>query len=166
MKIMRLLNEFEFIVAAAALLGLVGLLTISILARYVGGMSVPWSEEVARFSFVAVIFASISYAARQHRHIRVTMFVEKMFSRKAQAVVFSFGDLIWLAYNIVVLYASYIILEDMFRYPYSSAVLNLPMYFVYAIIPIFFLSISIRIIQGIGARWRGEQIDGYKDELS
>ena len=166
MKITRLLNEVEYAVAALALLGLVTLLTISIVARYVGGISVPWSEEVARFTFVAVIFASISYAARQHRHIRITMFVEKMFPRKAQIVVLTIGDLIWLAYNCVVLYASYVILEDMFKYPYSSAVLDLPMYYVYAIIPIFFVSISIRIVQGMIARLRGQLIDGFKDELS
>ncbi len=162
----RWVNDFEYIVSAFALLALVGLLTISIGARYVGGTSVPWSEEVSRFMFVAVIFASISYAARQHRHIRVTMFVEKVFSKQGQKVVFTLGDLVWLGYNFVVLYAVYIVMADMLKYPFNSAVLNLPMYVVYAAIPIFFITISIRIIQGIFARLSGQDIDGYKDELS
>ncbi len=161
----RLINDFEYIVSAIALLALVALLTISIGARYLGGTSVPWSEEVSRFMFIAVIFASISYAARQHRHIRVTMFVEKVFSEKAQKVVLTLGDLVWLGYNAVVLYAAYIVMADMFEFPFNSAVLNLPMYFVYAIIPIFFITISIRIVQSIRARLSGHNIDGYRDEL-
>lgn len=165
-RLVRIVNDFEYIISAAALLGLVALLTISIVARYVGGISVPWSEEVARFTFVALIFASISHTARQHRHIRVTTFVEKLFPKVGRVVVFTLGDLVWLAYNAVVLYAAYVILEDMVRYPYTSAVLNLPMYYVYAIIPIFFTTISIRIIQGMTLRLRGKDIDGYQDELS
>lgn len=160
-----LVNDFEYFVSAFALLALVFLLTISIGARYVGGTSVPWSEEVSRFMFIAVIFASISYAARQHRHIRVTMFVEKAFSKRAQQIVLTLGDLVWLGYNAVVLYAAYVVIADLFEFPFKSAVLNLPMYFVYAIIPIFFVTISIRIVQSILARLSGQNIDGYRDEL-
>ena len=160
------LNNFEFYISALALLGLVALLAISVGARYVAGLSVPWSEEVARFTFVAVIFASISYAAKEHRHIRVTMFVDKLFSGKARTLVFTLGDLVWLGYNAVVLYAVYVVLADMIEFPYNSAVLNLPMYFVYALIPIFFVTISIRILRGIIVRLGGEDIDGFQDELS
>lgn len=153
------INDFEYIISAMALIGLVGMLTISILARYVGGISVPWSEEIARFMFIAVIFSSISYAARLHRHIRVTMFVEKLFNARARIIVFTIGDFIWLALNAVVLYGAYIIISDMFEFPFNSAVLNIPMYYIYLIIPIFSISLSIRIIQGIILRLQGVEID-------
>lgn len=154
-RLVNLINDFEFFVSATALIALVVLLTISIYARYISGFSIPWSEEVARFMFIAVIFSSISYTARQHRHIRVTLFVEKLFSKSAQNVVFIIGDLVWLMFNAVVLYGAYEILIELFEYPYNSPVLNLPMYYVYALIPIFFFTISLRIIQGIVARIRG-----------
>lgn len=155
-RLAHLVDDFEFLICAAALIALVILLTISIYARYVSGFSIPWSEEVARFMFIAVIFSSISYTARQHRHIRVTLFVEKLFSKPAQNIVFIIGDLIWLVFNGVVLYGAYIILSELFEYPYNSPVLNLPMYYVYGLIPIFFFTISIRVIQGIFARLRGK----------
>lgn len=154
-RLLGWVDDFEFLVSAVALVALVALLTISIYARYVSGFSIPWSEEVARFMFIAVIFSSISYTARQHRHIRVTLFVEKMFSKKAQNVVFIVGDVIWLVFNAVVLYGAYEIFSELFEYPYNSPVLNLPMYYVYVLIPIFFVTISIRVIQGILARLRG-----------
>lgn len=74
------LNEIEYTVGSAALLGLVFMLTMTIVARYIGGMSIPWTEEVARFTFIALIFSSISYSARFFRHIRVTFFVERFLS--------------------------------------------------------------------------------------
>lgn len=154
-RVINIVNDFEFFISAIALIALVILLTISIYARYFSGFSIPWSEEVARFMFIAVIFSSISYTARQHRHIRVTLFVEKLFSKSAQNVVFIIGDIIWLVFNGVILYGAYVILSELFEYPYNSPVLNLPMYYVYAIIPIFFFTISIRVIQGILARLRG-----------
>lgn len=77
--------------------------------------------------------------------------------------VLIFGDVIWLGFNVAVLYGAYVIISDMYRYPYNSAVLNLPMYYVYAIIPIFYVTLSIRVIQGILARLRGEEIDFHKE---
>lgn len=153
------LNEFEYCISALALLGLAGMLTISILARYVGGISIPWSEEISRFIFITLIFSSISYAARQHRHIRITMFVDKVFSKRIGKIIYTAGDLVWLGFNAAVLYGAYVIISDMFRYPFSSPVLNIPMYYIYAIIPLFFLTLSLRIIQGIIVRLRGEDID-------
>lgn len=158
-------NDFEYLVSAAALLGLVVMLTVSIVARYIAGMSVPWSEEVARFLFVAVIFASISYTARQHRHIRITLFVEKLFPERSHLYIFTIGDIVWLCFNAVVLYGAYEVITDMFRYPDRSAVLNVPLHFIYMLIPIFYLTFSFRIFQGIRARWRGEKIDSAKEEL-
>lgn len=154
-SLLNFINDFEFLVSAFALIALVVLLTISIYARYISGFSIPWSEEVARFMFIAVIFSSISYTARQHRHIRVTLFVEKLFSKKAQNIVFIIGDIIWLVFNAVILYGAYIILSELIEYPYNSPVLNLPMHYVYAIIPLFFFTISVRVIQGILKRLRG-----------
>jgi TRAP-type C4-dicarboxylate transport system permease small subunit len=158
------LNEFEYAVGSVALLGLVFMLAVTIIARYIGGMSIPWTEEVARFIFIALIFSSISFSARFFRHIRVTFFVERFLSDHLRRVVLIFGDLIWLCFNTAVLYGAYVIISDMYRYPYNSAVLNLPMYYVYAIIPIFYVTLSIRVIQGIVARLRGEEIDLHKED--
>lgn len=154
-RLLNVIDDFEFLVSAFALIALVVLLTISIYARYVSGFSIPWSEEVARFMFIAVIFSSISYTARQHRHIRVTLFVEKLFSKRAQNIIFIIGDIVWLIFNAVILYGAYVILSELFEYPYNSPVLNLPMYYVYAIIPLFFFTISVRVIQGVLKRLRG-----------
>lgn len=154
-RLINIIDDFEFYVCAVALIALVALLTISIYARYISGYSIPWSEEVARFMFIAVIFSSISYTARQHRHIRVTLLVEKLFSTSAQNIIFIIGDIVWLIFNAVILFGAYEILSELFEYPYNSPVLNLPMYYVYALIPIFFFTLSFRVIQGLIARLRG-----------
>jgi len=165
-RLFAVLNDFEYIVCSVALLSLVALLTLSIYARYLSGFSIPWSEEVARFTFIAVIFSSISYTARQHRHIRVTLFVEKLLSESGQKVVFIIGDIIWLLFNAVVLFAAYEILSELFEYPYNSPVLNIPMYYVYMLIPIFYVSMSFRVLQGILARLRGEYSNSKAVESS
>lgn len=163
-RVLAWLNEVEYAVGSVALLGLVFMLTMTIVARYIGGMSIPWTEEVARFTFIALIFSSISFSARFFRHIRVTFFVERFLSDHMRRAVLIFGDVIWLGFNGAVLYGAYEIISDMYRYPYNSAVLNLPMYYVYAIIPIFYVTLSIRVVQGILARLRGEEIDFHKED--
>jgi len=158
-RLLDLINDFEYLVSAFALLALVVLLTLSIYSRYISDISIAWSEEAARFMFVALIFASISYTARQHKHIRITLFIEKMLSKAGLRIMLTIGDLVWLVFNAVVLYAAYVVLIDLFEYPYNSPVLNVPMYYVYVLIPVFYITISFRVIQGMIARFHDQAFD-------
>ena len=44
---------------------------IQVFMRYVMSNSLSWSEELARYCFIWLIYIGISYAVKHHRHIKV-----------------------------------------------------------------------------------------------
>lgn len=66
------LEEFLLVLFLAAMAVIMG---IQVLARYVLGMSLSWSEEVARYLFVWSGFLSISYCTKKCVSIKIEQFV-------------------------------------------------------------------------------------------
>jgi len=50
---------------------------LQILSRYVFKAPLVWTEEVARFAFIWLVFLGVSVTERQAAHFRVTFLVEK-----------------------------------------------------------------------------------------
>ena len=44
---------------------------IQVVMRYVFQSSLTWSEELARYMFVWLVYFSVSYTARREKHIRI-----------------------------------------------------------------------------------------------
>ena len=44
---------------------------IQVVCRYVFQNSLTWSEEMARYMFVWLVYFSVSYTARREKHIRI-----------------------------------------------------------------------------------------------
>jgi TRAP-type C4-dicarboxylate transport system permease small subunit len=59
------------------LLIMVGALALQIIAREFH-LQVDWTEELSRFSFVAMVFVGASYASQMGSHLRVSAFADLM----------------------------------------------------------------------------------------
>lgn len=149
----RFVDGVEFWVSCFALWSLVVVLTVSMVYRYLLGYSIPWAEEVSRFSFVLVVFASMSYAARRERHIRLYMFIDLLPSAVKRWVI-TVADLMWLAFNVCIIAAGIAVVRQMLVYQDHSVVLNLPMYYLYAVIPLFYATMTFRVAQAMRRRLR------------
>ena len=66
------LEEFLLVLFLAAMAVIMG---IQVLARYVLGMSLSWSEEVARYLFIWSGFLSVSYSTKKCVSIKIEQFV-------------------------------------------------------------------------------------------
>lgn len=53
-----------------------GLIFVQVVLRYGFSYSLSWSEELARYLFVWLMWLGVSYAARNRTHLRVTMIRE------------------------------------------------------------------------------------------
>jgi C4-dicarboxylate transporter DctQ subunit len=122
------------------------LLFIQIICREVFNVNISWGEELARFSFVWFVFFGASFAARLAAHNRVS-FQFKWFSKKTANYIEAFADLIWIVFNIVIIYKSIFLIKSMLQYPYISPTLGWSMAYVYMIFPLSFSLMTIRIIQ-------------------
>lgn len=141
-----LLNNFESYICQVLLAFFITLLFIQILAREFFDYTLTWGEELARFAFVWFVFFGAAYAARLAAHNRVT-FQFKFMSKKAADYIEAFADMIWVVFNIVMIYKSIELIQSMFEFTYDSPTLGWSMAYVYLIFPLAFAAMTIRVIQ-------------------
>lgn len=139
------LEEFLLVLFLAAMAVIMG---IQVLARYVLGMSLSWSEEVARYLFVWSGFLSVSYCTKKCVSIKIEQFVAS-FPKRWKAALKVLNHTIEL---VLFLY----LLPFAWDYFYSAVIsgqkspaLGLPMYLVQAAPMTGFVLCAFRVVQ----RW-------------
>jgi len=68
------LVRLEQAIAVALLIVVVVTLAAQVLARYVFGSPISWSEEVARLALIWLTFVASGFVTAHHEHIRVDLF--------------------------------------------------------------------------------------------
>lgn len=71
-----LLERLEELMIASALTAMVATITAQVLARYVFNVPLAWTEELARYLFIWLVFLGASQAMRRGEHIAIGLFVE------------------------------------------------------------------------------------------
>lgn len=72
-KIISLLNKAEEIVSSSCLVVMTALIAFQVVTRYAFHYSFDWSEELARYLFIWSIYMGCSFAAKEDRHLEVTI---------------------------------------------------------------------------------------------
>ncbi len=101
----RLLVWMDWLLDKATLTLLVVLnlvVGLQVFSRYVLNHSLYWSEELARYLFIWLVFLSAAIVLRMDRHIQVTAFVDLLPLRLRRAI-YILGDLLMLGFAGVVL---------------------------------------------------------------
>lgn len=129
---------------------LLGLMTVILFAqvimRHVFNNSLVWSEELARYIFVWLIYLGISYGAKQMRHIKIEAALG-MFPKILRPYITLLGNLLFLAYAIIIIYTGYDLVQRQLRLGQVSPALNIPFAIVYAAPVIGFIFTALRQIQ-------------------
>jgi len=76
-NIFVVLRKSQLWASHVTLLVMVGALALQIIAREFG-LQVDWTEELSRFSFIAMVFLGASYATQTGAHLRVSAFADLM----------------------------------------------------------------------------------------
>ncbi|MCG8400283.1 MAG: TRAP transporter small permease [Firmicutes bacterium] len=145
-KLKWLEKNFEELLCAIFMSTTVGLLFFQVVYRYGFGKSVAWTEELSRFAFLALVYFGTSLAAKHGSHIRVTAQF-KILPKLSQKYVILLSDLIWLAFNVVVMIEGFKLFNSMAAYPLVSPVMDFNLRWVFLIIPVSFALQSFRIVQ-------------------
>ena len=143
----KVLRKIEDTVTIAGLGIMTALVIVQIIARFVFNAPLKWSEEVARFIFLWVVFIGVSYATRERLHIRLTLLYER-FPPKVQTIL-------EIAYNIGIIVLLVLLIEKSIpvlvrqnRLPMPATQI-LPMSYVFIAIPIGFSMTIIRTLMQI-----------------
>ncbi|MGQ4668900.1 TRAP transporter small permease [Metabacillus halosaccharovorans] len=116
---------------------------IQVFMRYVLSSSLVWSEELARYAFIWMIYIGVSYGVKRQAHISVDA-VAMLLKRKGKFLLAMCANVAFLAFAVILIYFSFEVVIQVTR---TSPALNIPMQWVYAAPMVGLLLTAIRIIQ-------------------
>ncbi|MCK4785726.1 MAG: TRAP transporter small permease [Desulfobacteraceae bacterium] len=139
------INSLEEVVCCILLSTLIILMGIQVFTRFVLGSPSPACEEISRFCLVGFIYFGAALGAKRGSHYRVIVY-QLVFKKRTGKTISLLGDLIWLAFNIVMVIYGVKFVLSVIEFPYLSSALMIPMKYIYPIIPIGYSLIVLRMI--------------------
>lgn len=149
MKILKWLDdhiEEVFLVLFSVLM--VSVIFLQVIMRYVFGSSLAWSEELARYSFIWIVYIGISFGVKKQRHIKVDLLL-LAFKDKGRIVFNIISNLLFLAFAIFVIRYGYDIASQLLTFGQKSPANQIPMGYVYMAAPVGMGLTAIRLIQNL-----------------
>lgn len=125
---------------------MVVVIAAQVFMRYILTYSLPWSEELARYCFIWIVYIGISYGIKRQRHIKVDILL-LVLKGKAKIVLHIIANLIFFAFACFVVIYGYDVAARLLQFGQTSPALNLPIGLVYLATPVGMALASVRIIQ-------------------
>jgi TRAP-type C4-dicarboxylate transport system permease small subunit len=146
-RIVKFLDDkFEEVIGVVILGVLMTLIFIGVMMRLLFNSGMPWQEEISRVFYVIVVYLGASYGIRSEDHIRITALTEVL-PEKGRKILGIITDIIWGAFNIAIVVISMDLYQHMKSFFGKSAVLEIPLHFIFLTIPLGFLLLTFRMIQ-------------------
>ena len=137
------LEEVLLVIALAAMAVIMG---IQVIARYIFGASLSWSEELTRYIFIWAGFLSVSYCTKKCISIKIEQFVA-MFPKRGNHTF----ELIVFLYLIPFAWKY---LLSAIANGQTSPAMGIPMYYVQAAPLVGFILSAIRVFQRWIIEWK------------
>ena len=149
MKFLKLIDEYLEMGICVTLISVIAVvLGLQVFMRYVMQNSLSWSEELARYLFIWLIYIGISYGAKIMRHIKIDASLY-LFPKKWRAYVVIIGDFLFLVFCLIVITYSVLLVNRQLMLSQTSPAIGMPMWIVYAAPGVGFFLTAIRQIQTI-----------------
>ena len=165
-KVLEILNdklEEYFLVSTLAFS--VALIFIQVLARYVLGSSISWSEELARYLFIWQAWIAVGFATKHSRHINLDIVVN-LCPPKVREVLFWLSHCIWLAFGLYMTWKGAELTKTIFSRGTVSAAMQIKMGWVYLAVPVGSGLMSIRLLQIFWSKLTGAGAGAGKEEVA
>lgn len=148
-KFIHWLDEYLEITLCVALMSVMTVIIfIQVVMRYIFQNSLTWSEELARYCFIWLIYLGISYGCKIMKHIKIDAAL-KMFPQKAKPYVVILGELCVLAFSVYIVITGWNLTVFQAALGKTSPALGLPLQYVNAAPAAGFFLAAIRTMQTI-----------------
>lgn len=135
-KICDVIQEIILGVIGICLLAIILVVCLQTFFRYVVFNSLPWSEELSRYLFVALILLGVSVSISRDSLVRMDL-IDGALSQRAKSVLHIVRQVIALVISAGIAYESVGLLKlGAFR---KSPAMQIPMHYVYSIVLIAFV---------------------------
>ncbi|WP_391089841.1 TRAP transporter small permease subunit [Vibrio sp. NH-UV-68] len=139
-------DNLESALGGLLLAGIVILITVQVVMRYVFQNALSWSEELTLWTFIWFIWIGIAYAFKERKHVKVTFF-QDLLPPKVKRVLEIMIDVAIIVFLLTMTYQSYKLITLPYVLSQKSVVLNLPIAIMYSSAPVGSLLSVFRIIQ-------------------
>ena len=144
--LIKLFNNFELYLCQFLLGAFVLIIFFDVLLRNAFNYSIPWASEISVYMNVWFAYFGAAFAAGRFLHNRITsQFL--LLPSIVKTVCIIVTDLVWIGFNLVFFYLSYQFVFFKANRFWTSQTLHVPMTWIYIVLPVGFLLITIRIIQ-------------------
>lgn len=124
------------------------LVFLQILSRKIFKVSMPWSEELARYMFIWLVWVGASYATKERKHIVIDVLYERV-SPKKQRIFKIISTIIWIVFLVFMSYISIKLTYSVYSGNQIAVGSGMPMWIAYLAIPVGVIMMLIRLIQNI-----------------
>ena len=121
---------------------------IQVIMRYVFQNSLTWSEELARYLFVWLVYFSVSFTARRQKHIRIDAAIN-LYPKKLRPYIDILSEIIVLAFSIFIAVTGVTVFQKIAWSGQMSPAIGIPMQIVYAAPMVGMALTAIRQVQCI-----------------
>jgi TRAP-type C4-dicarboxylate transport system permease small subunit len=134
--------------AALALSAALASMSAQIVARYVVGSSLFWSEEVARYSLIWSVMIGSAVAYRKGMHAGVTILVESL-PRPLSMLVYGIAHAVVLCFSLLLTWQGVMLTLRNFERNQLTPALQIPIAWIYLAIPVGALLIAGAALIGL-----------------
>ncbi|MPN28201.1 Sialic acid TRAP transporter permease protein SiaT [bioreactor metagenome] len=148
MRIVKFLNkhleEYLILIFFSAMTLLI---LCQIVFRYVFSMPLAWTEELARYIFIWLIYIGASYAIVLNKHLKVEIILVLLNDKKKRYLSL-LSNFFFMIFSVIIVYYGVLMVYTMlFVRKQNSPVLKIPMGIIYSAVPFCAFLMLIRIIQ-------------------
>lgn len=148
-KVIKWLDEYLEVSLGVLLMSLMTIIIfVQVIARYVLRNSLSWSEELARYLFIWIIYLGISYGCKLMKHIKIDACMS-LFPKKARKYIELTGILIFLLFAIYVAVTGFDLTMKQIPLNRKSPAMGLPMQYIYAAPAAGMALSAVRLIQAM-----------------
>ncbi len=122
-------------------------LFVNVILRYGFNHSLPWSEELVREVIIYTTFIGCSAAVRRNAQIKVDAAVQIFQALKAPLTLVS--HLATLAFSLLLIHFGWRLAELMAQTGQKTITLQIPLVWLYAILPLTGVLMTFRTLQGM-----------------
>lgn len=143
----RVLDLFETYVCSVMFAVMCCIILIQVVFR-VSGLPLAWTEELARYLFVWIIYLAASKAVKNGKHMSVDL-LPLVLKGRAKYVLYLFANVVSLVFFLILCAYGFSVLQGMTGRPQYSAASHINMILPYAAPTVGSLMMTIRGVQNI-----------------
>lgn len=137
----RLLIEGWALAGGAVLMAVVALQTLSVVTGAFGH-PLPGDFELTELGIAVAMFAFLPYCQMTDANVTADIFTSGV-SRRMQGILGLFASLLALVFAVVMVWRTYIGMENQFEYDYQTAILGVPIGYAFAPIVVSLVLLAV-----------------------